>query len=659
MLAKISALALTLTACSLCQGALSDSFTLSQWQSSIPEGSSKETEFAAWGGYFQYNLEQDTAYTLWRTFPDLQSSPEAPAKPARLVIDPDIRLQTVWGLGASMTDSSAWVLLQLKTENPDLYAYTMERLFSPQTGAGFSVIRLAIGSSDYVTGSTYYTYCDTESPDLSAFSIDRDRAHILPVLRDALALNPNIKFLAAPWSAPAWMKTNNSLFGISTAQKNAGQTNRLKPEHYGTYARYLLKFVQAYAAEGITIHGLSLQNEPQFDGAAYPCMRMTVEDIRAVVMELGPLLDQFAPRTRITVHDHNWILHPNDTQVIGGDVKLDPISLVTQLFEDPEIAPYLGGSAWHCYAGNRDDLERVYTTLKTQFPDKWILTTEATAWGSNRANWANGQDIGEINWIYDLSWGLSHNWLATFLHGGTASLQWNFALDHAYGPSPRSDSYAYGLVTVHTASWNEVKFEREFYAMAQISKAMAGGGEVIHSELVNDAGSHIWYQAIVVRRHDGKIGVFYFNQDAHYAIDLTIEVGTERTSVHIEPSTFATFVLESESRFDDLYRAQSTDYNPSIQRAENVSNFRYTYEHDSIIDTVRTRFLFSDDLENWTEVATSESGSPPVNTDEVTHGNWIHHVGGQEGDRHRTVIVQDPTSIENSGKRFYKIELSP
>ena len=143
-----------------------------------------------------------------------------------------------------MTDSSAYVLFKLKESNPELYKYTMEKLFSPENGAGFSVVRLPVGASDYTATKSYYTYCDEKSEDLSSFSIEHDKKYIIPVLKDALKINPKLWFMGSPWSAPAWMKRNNSLFGVKDKEQKEGKLNRLKPEYIGTYAAYLVEFVK-------------------------------------------------------------------------------------------------------------------------------------------------------------------------------------------------------------------------------------------------------------------------------------------------------------------------------------------------------------------------------------------------------------------------------
>ncbi len=183
------------------------------------------------------------------------------------------------------------------------------------------------------------------------------------------------------------MKTNRALIGISAAAKAKGATCRLRPECTALYADYFVKFIQAYQAAGIAIYGVTLQNEPQFDAAAYPCMRMDEDDQIRLVRALGPKLAANHLATRIFVHDHNWVLHPNDRQVVGGDAKLQPVDSVAKIMGDPEAGKYIAGSAWHCYTGGAGDMKRVYDATHARFPRGQILTTELSGWGRDRGNW--------------------------------------------------------------------------------------------------------------------------------------------------------------------------------------------------------------------------------------------------------------------------------
>jgi glucosylceramidase len=415
--------------------------------------------------HVQNGIHQDDNFTLLRQG-SIPLTAADPGRPVKIAVDRTSAFQTMYGQGAAMTDSSAWVLMNLKQKNPQLYEYTMKKLFSPTESAGFSFLRLPMGASDYTANATYYTYCDQRSPDLSRFSIAHDRRWIIPSLKEALRLNPEIRILGSPWSAPAWMKTNGKLVGISEAEKAAGATCRLRPDCFEAYANYFVKFIEQYREEGIEIWGVTLQNEPQFDAARYPCMRMNEDDQIKVVSLLGPKLAAKGLKTKIFVHDHNWGLHPGDRNVIGGDAKMDPLESVTKILSDPTAGKYIAGSAWHCYYGDANLMRHTYNTLHQRFPDKEILCTELGGWGKNRGDWWG-----------DVDWGMADNWMGGPQNWCQASVQWNLALDCKFGPTPRPDSEATALVEIQTDNYLEVKFEREFYAMGQMSRGARPGAK--------------------------------------------------------------------------------------------------------------------------------------------------------------------------------------
>src|SRR5262245_44500445 len=257
---------------------------------------------------------------VWVTTPDraelmAQRAPvtfgTAPSTQPTIVVDPDRAYQSVDGFGASITDSSAAVLAGL---SPAVRADTMRKLFDPVRGIGVSFLRQPVGSSDFTAAAEHYTYDDvpagqTDFP-LRHFSITHDEATVLPLLREARRLNPALTIMATPWSPPAWMKTTGSLVGGRLTDD---------PAVYDAYARYLVKFVQAYARAGVPIDFLSVQNEPQNRTPnAYPGTDMPVAQQLDVIAALGPMLRHASPRTRILAYDHNWATHPND-----GDQETD------------------------------------------------------------------------------------------------------------------------------------------------------------------------------------------------------------------------------------------------------------------------------------------------------------------------------------------------
>jgi glucosylceramidase len=446
----------------------------------------------------QNGVQQDDNFTLLRqsAIPLTVTDPENPVK---IAVDRTQTFQTMYGDGAALTDSSAYVLMNLKRNNPQLYEHTMKQLFSPTEGAGFSFLRLPMGASDYIASANYYTYCDEPSPDLSRFSIAHDRQYIIPVLKDALRLNPDIRILGSPWSAPAWMKTNGKLTGISGTDKAAGATCKLRPDCFAVYAGYFVKFIEQYQAEGIEIWGVTLQNEPQFDGAAYPCMRMNEDDQIRLVSLLGPKLAAGGLKTKIFIHDHNWGLHPGDRKIIAGDVKLNPWESVTKILSDPIAGKYIAGTAWHCYYGDARLMSQTYNTIHQRFPDKEILCTEHGGWGKDRGDWWG-----------DVDWGMANSWLGGPRNWCQSSVEWNLALDDKFGPTPRPDSAAAALAVIETGNYQEVKFAREFYGLAQMSRAARPGSKHIAASFKSaDPGG---MDIVAFALSNGQTSLVVFNQ---------------------------------------------------------------------------------------------------------------------------------------------------
>ncbi len=209
-----------------------------------------------------------------------------------IVVDDDVRFQEIDGFGASLTESSAYVLANHMTAAAR--TALLRRLFDRDSGIALRVLRQPIGASDFALGN--YSYDDTP-PDLSDFSIAHDRATIIPILKEIRAINPDLLIIASPWSPPGWMKTSGSML-----------SGELAATQYRTLADYFVKFVRAYTDEGLPIYAVTPQNEPHFVSGSYPGMRMdAVDQARFVGEELGPALAAAGlGTTKILVWDHNW-----------------------------------------------------------------------------------------------------------------------------------------------------------------------------------------------------------------------------------------------------------------------------------------------------------------------------------------------------------------
>lgn len=365
---------------------------------------------------------------------------ETNGAPAELTIDLDenTKYQTIDGFGGSLTDSSAYVISQMDEQAKDAL---MNKLFSREgDGAGFSYLRLPMGASDFAT--SIYTYDDMPAgesdPELEHFSIAHDSAYIIPLLQQALEINPDLKIMGTPWSAPGWMKTTDSSI-----------KGKLKEEYYGAYAQYFVKFIEAYEAAGIPIDAVTLQNEPHFEPGDYPGMRMEPEDQAKFVKDyLGPAFETAEIDTKIVVWDHNW----SEPQY--------PIDVLN----DADAKKYIAGSAFHGYAGNVSAQSLVYD----QHPDKDIYFTESSG-GEFSPDFA-----GNVQWDFqNLIIGATRNWART-------SLKWNIALDENHGPYVGGCKDCRGIVTVNSST-DEVTYNEEFYAFGQASKFVLPGAQRIKS----------------------------------------------------------------------------------------------------------------------------------------------------------------------------------
>jgi glucosylceramidase len=352
------------------------------------------------------------------------------------VVD-SIRYQQIEGFGASMTDASAWVLSGLSAARQ---SEILTALFDRTTGLGLSFLRQPMGSSDFALNLYTYNDIDPATTDfpLARFSIDHDRAYILPMLRAARVKNPTIRIMASPWTAPAWMKTNRSLI----------DGGRLRPEAYATYASYFVRFLQGYAAASVPVHSLTVQNEPK-TAPHYPSMLMTsAEQATFIGQHLGPALARAGLRQQIYAWDHNW-----------------ETAFPLEVLANATARPFISGVAFHCYGGQPSAM----STVRNTYPSLAISLTECA--DGARLSFASkfGFDIST------LLIGSLRNWARTVV-------KWNLILDQNGGPKLVADACrnCRGLVTVDTVT-GTYSFNEDYYALAHVSRFVKPGAFRIDS----------------------------------------------------------------------------------------------------------------------------------------------------------------------------------
>ncbi len=293
----------------------------------------------------------------------LKFEPIEPREGAVIAINPEKSYQKILGMGASFEHSTCSNLFRLTGVGREK---VIERLVSPTAGIGMNLMRICIGTSDF-SGDPWYSYDDLRvgetDPELNRFSIERDRAYILPVLKLAKHMNPDLLFFASPWSPPGWMKTTGSMIG-----------GELLSKWYSAYADYFARFIRAYEAEGISVHAVTVQNEPGVDRAKekdpkwfYPSCHWTAEQERDFVRDyLGPALRRAGLRTKIWCYDHNYNVEPKNDSA--------GLSQPRTILQDAKAAAFVDGVAFHHYEGQPDGMTRFHE----EFPQMPVHFTEGS-----------------------------------------------------------------------------------------------------------------------------------------------------------------------------------------------------------------------------------------------------------------------------------------
>ena len=414
--------------------------------------------------------------------------------------------QQMDGFGASMTDSSAWLIYtQLNEEQRQ---GVMEALFSSENGIGVSITRIPMGASDFVNGDAY-TYDDIPpgqtDPELAHFSIDHDRAYIIPSLQDALKINPDLKIMASPWSPPAWMKTSDELGHGS-----------LLPEYYEAYANYFVKFIQAYEAENIPVYAITLQNEPHHEPYSYPGMRMEPEEAAIFVKQfLGPAFEAAGIQSKILIWDHNW----------------DEYDYPIAVLDDADAKAVVDGVAFHCYGGTVIAQGLVHDA----HPDVDLYFTECSG-----GAWVPDFAEGIKRDMKDLVMGSTRNWAKTVI-------KWNLALDTSYGPHNGGCGNCFGFVTIDPDIESGFTTNWDYYSIGHLSKFVVPGAYRIASTSFQYEG----LESVAFQNPDGSKAMVVSNTSSTEKT-FTVRWGSQGFSYSLPSGTVGTFTWDGEGQITDI-----------------------------------------------------------------------------------------------------------
>lgn len=362
--------------------------------------------------------------------------------PSTIRLNPDEKFQTIDGFGAAITGSTAYNLLKMSESDR---AKFLKETFSPTEGYGMSYIRICIGCSDFSLSE--YTCCDKKGIENFALT-DEETKYVIPVLKEILAINPSIKILGSPWTAPKWMKVNNLTELKPYDSWTGGQLN---PAYYQDYATYFVKWIKAFKDNGIDIYAMTPQNEPLNRGNSASMFMGWEEQRDFIKSALGPKFREAGINTKIYAFDHNY----------NYDNLADQKSYPVKIYADADASQYIAGAAYHNYGGNVEELNSVHAAN----PSKELVFTESTA-----GDWNDGANLQKrlTDDMDQIALGTVNRWCR-------GSIIWNLMLDSKRGPNrPGGCTTGFGAVDI-ADDYKTIRRNSFYYIMAHMSAAVKPG----------------------------------------------------------------------------------------------------------------------------------------------------------------------------------------
>ncbi|MBC7934312.1 MAG: glucosylceramidase [Rhizobacter sp.] len=402
-------------------------------------------------------------------------------------VDSATAYQTVDGFGFTLTGSSAQLINTMGAAEKNSL---LNELFGA-SGIRINYLRVSIGASDL--SPSVFSYDDMPAgqtdPTLANFSLSQDLTHLVPVLKEILLINPNIKIMGSPWSPPVWMKDNNSSIGGS-----------LLTQYYGVYATYFVKYIQAMKALGINIDAVTIQNEPQY-GGNNPSMVMSAgQQANFIKNNLGPAFQAASLNTKIIIWDHNC----------------DNPNYPKSILDDAAAKAFIDGSAFHLYAGDISALMTVYNA----HPDKNLYFTEQ--WTQSTGGFGG-----------DLKWHLKNVIIGSMRNYSKVALEWNLANDPSFGPhTPGGCTECKGAITI---SGSSVTRNVGYYIVAHASKFVPMGSTRISSTVTGSLSN------VAFKTPEGKKVMVVINESTN-ALNFNIRYKGKWAATSIAGGAVGTYI---------------------------------------------------------------------------------------------------------------------
>lgn len=415
--------------------------------------------------------------------------------PSTIRINKAEKYQTIDGFGAAITGATAYNLLKMTASDR---AKFLKETFSHTEGYGMSYIRICIGCSDFSLKD--YTCCDKKGIENFALT-EEETKYVIPVLKEILTYNPELKIMASPWTAPKWMKVNN----LNDKQPYDSWTGgHLNPDYYQDYATYFALWIKAFNKEGINIYAMTPQNEPLNRGNSASMFMGWEEQRDFVKTALGPKFKAEGIDTKIYVFDHNY----------NYDNLPDQQGYPTKIYADAEASKYIAGAAYHNYGGNLNELNVIHAAN----PDKELVFSESTA-----GDWNDGANLSVrlVDDMEQITLGTVNRWCR-------GAIIWNLMLDANRGPNrPGGCTTGFGAVDI-SQDYKTIRRNSFYYIMAQMSVGVKPGAVRIGTKGFTTSG--LTFTAFENADHGYALVLSNSKSDD---IKLTVDDGTHHFPVTI------------------------------------------------------------------------------------------------------------------------------
>lgn len=354
-----------------------------------------------------------------------------------IIIDPKIRYQTMDGFGAAVTGSTCFNLMQMSKENRTMF---LKETFSPTEGLGQSYIRISIGCSDFSLSE--YSCCDTPGIENFALTME-ENDYVIPILKEIIEINPNIKIMGSPWTPPKWMKVNNL---VDLEPFDSWTSGHLNPAHYNDYAMYFVKWIESMNDNGINIYSITPQNEPLNRGNSASLFMGWDEQLEFVKNHLTPKLKEAALNVKLYLFDHNY----------NYDNMPEQYQYPIKIYDEGIDTDIVVGAAYHNYGGNKSELNNIHD----KYPDMELVFTETSI-----GTWNDGQNLERrlIEDMREVALGTVNNWCK-------GVIVWNLMLDTNRGPNREGGCRTcYGAVDIDNTDFTTITRNSHYYIIGHMS----------------------------------------------------------------------------------------------------------------------------------------------------------------------------------------------